>query len=161
MQTITLDSPGNFSISQTEIPKRPPDSALVRIYRVGICGTDLHAFRGRQPFLSYPRILGHELGVQIMEIDANDQDLHAGDICAIEPYLNCGRCISCRQGKTNCCTTLQTLGVHTDGGMREFITIPVNSSILFVNVLSSEACSSKSCLSLALALYKALPFTTT
>ena len=126
MQTITLDSPGNFSISQTEIPKRPPDSALVRIYRVGICGTDLHAFRGRQPFLSYPRILGHELGVQIMEIDANDQDLHAGDICAIEPYLNCGRCISCRRGKTNCCTTLQTLGVHTDGGMREFITIPVN-----------------------------------
>ena len=126
MQTITLDSPGNFSISQTEVPKRPPDSALVRIYRVGICGTDLHAFRGRQPFLSYPRILGHELGVQIMEIDANDQDLHAGDICAIEPYLNCGRCISCRRGKTNCCTTLQTLGVHTDGGMREFITIPVN-----------------------------------
>jgi len=126
MQTITLDSPGNFSISQTEIPKRPPDSALVRIYRVGICGTDLHAFRGQQPFLSYPRILGHELGVQIMEIDANDQDLHAGDICAIEPYLNCGRCISCRRGKTNCCTTLQTLGVHTDGGMREFITIPVN-----------------------------------
>ena len=126
MQTITLDTPGNFSISQTEIPKRPPDSALVRIYRVGICGTDLHAVRGRQPFLSYPRILGHELGVQIMEIDANDQDLHAGDICAIEPYLNCGRCISCRRGKTNCCTTLQTLGVHTDGGMREFITIPVN-----------------------------------
>ena len=126
MQTIPLDSPGNFSISQTEIPKRPPDSALVRIYRVGICGTDLHAFRGRQPFLSYPRILGHELGVQIMEIDANDQDLHAGDICAIEPYLNCSRCISCRRGKTNCCTTLQTLGVHTDGGMREFITIPVN-----------------------------------
>ena len=126
MQTITLDSPGNFSISQTEIPKRPPDSALVRIYRVGICGTDLHAFRGRQPFLSYPRILGHELGVQIMEIDANDQDLHTGDICAIEPYLNCGRCISCRRGKTNCCTTLQTLGVHTDGGMREFIAIPVN-----------------------------------
>ena len=126
MQTITLDSPGNFSISQTEIPKRPPDSALVRIYRVGICGTDLHAFRGQQPFLSYPRILGHELGVQITEIDANDQDLHAGDICAIEPYLNCGRCISCRRGKTNCCTTLQTLGVHTDGGMREFITIPVN-----------------------------------
>ena len=126
MQTITLDSPGNFSISQTEIPKRPPDSALVRIYRVGICGTDLHAFRGRQPFLNYPRILGHELGVQIMEIDENDQDLHAGDVCAIEPYLNCGTCVSCRRGKTNCCTTLQTLGVHTDGGMREFIAIPVN-----------------------------------
>ena len=126
MQTITLDSPGHFSISQTGIPTRSSGSALVRIHRVGICGTDLHAFRGRQPFLSYPRILGHELGVQIMEIDENDLDLHVGDICAIEPYLNCGECISCRRGKTNCCTILQTLGVHTDGGMREFITIPVN-----------------------------------
>jgi len=61
-----------------------------------------------------------------MEIDENDLDLHVGDICAIEPYLNCGECISCRHGKTNCCTILQTLGVHIDGGMREFITIPVN-----------------------------------
>ncbi|HLV35962.1 MAG TPA: zinc-binding alcohol dehydrogenase family protein, partial [Spirillospora sp.] len=77
------------------------------------------------PFLEYPRILGHELGVEIVEIGPNDRGLKAGDLVSVEPYLNCGECIACRRGKTNCCTTLKTLGVHTDGGMREYITLPI------------------------------------
>ncbi|MBV9866973.1 MAG: zinc-binding alcohol dehydrogenase family protein [Abitibacteriaceae bacterium] len=127
MRTITLNKPGEFSFGETETPgELAPDTALVRVHRVGICGTDLHAFRGRQPFFSYPRILGHELGVEIIEVGANEQGLKVGDHCAVEPYLNCGHCIACRRGKPNCCVNLQVLGVHTDGGMRELIHVPVH-----------------------------------
>lgn len=127
MRTITLNKPGEFSFGETSSPgELAPDTALVRVHRVGICGTDLHAFRGRQPFFNYPRILGHELGVEIIEVGANEQGLKVGDHCAVEPYLNCGHCIACRRGKPNCCVNLQVLGVHTDGGMRELIHVPVH-----------------------------------
>ena len=127
MKTITLHQPGQFTFGSTAAPgKLAGGQARVRVHRVGICGTDLHAYRGRQPFFSYPRILGHELGVEIVEIGPNERGLQVGDHCAVEPYLNCGHCIACRQGKTNCCVRLQVLGVHTDGGMREFIQVPVN-----------------------------------
>lgn len=126
MKTITLQEPGAFALGETAPPTAPPDGqALVRVHRVGICGTDLHAFRGRQPFFTYPRILGHELGVEIVAVGANEHGLQAGDHCAVEPYLNCGHCIACRKGKTNCCARLQVLGVHTDGGMRELIQVPI------------------------------------
>jgi 2-desacetyl-2-hydroxyethyl bacteriochlorophyllide A dehydrogenase len=127
MKTIILNQPEQFTLTDTREPEpAPPEEALVKVHRVGICGTDLHAFRGRQPFFEYPRILGHELGVEIIEVPDNDLGLKPGDYCAVEPYLNCGTCIACRQGKTNCCTTLKVLGVHIDGGMREYITVPLN-----------------------------------
>ena len=129
MKTIILNTPGQFTLTDTAPPTAVgPGEALVRVKRVGICGTDLHAFRGRQPFFSYPRILGHELGVEIVELGESEQSHHlvVGDICAVEPYLNCGVCTSCRRGKTNCCTKLQVLGVHTDGGMREYIKVPIH-----------------------------------
>ena len=126
MKTIILQQPGHFAFSTTPEPEAlPPGEALVRVHRVGICGTDMHAYSGRQPFFSYPRILGHELGVEIVEIGENEAGLQAGDRCAVEPYLNCRQCIACRRGKTNCCVDLKVLGVHTDGGMREYITVPV------------------------------------
>ena len=128
MKTITLLRPGEFAVSETSAPEAPlTGEVLVRVHRVGICGTDLHAFRGRQPFFSYPRILGHELGVEVVEVgDGDAGGLKAGDLCAVEPYLNCGVCIACRRGKTNCCASLKVLGVHTDGGMREIISVPTH-----------------------------------
>lgn len=126
MKTLVLDEPGQFSFQQTEKPLSPnPGEALVQVHRVGICGTDLHAFAGNQPFFSYPRILGHELGVEIIELGAGDTDLAIGDLCAVEPYINCGVCVACRRGATNACVNMQVLGVHTDGGMREFIHVPM------------------------------------
>lgn len=126
MQTITLEEPGKFSVTETKPPSGPAEGeALVRVRRVGICGTDLHAYRGRQPFFSYPRILGHELGVEIVEVGENDRGLKAGDRCAVEPYLNCGACVACRRGKPNCCANLKVLGVHVDGGMREILSVPI------------------------------------
>src|SRR5205807_6651716 len=119
MKTITLENPGKFVFGDTAPPDEPaPGEALVRVLRIGICGTDLHAYRGRQPFFTYPRIIGHELGVEILAVGANDRGLTAGDHCAVEPYLSCGTCIACRRGKPNCCVKLSVLGVHIDGGMR-------------------------------------------
>jgi 2-desacetyl-2-hydroxyethyl bacteriochlorophyllide A dehydrogenase len=96
----------------------------VRVHRIGVCGTDIHAYHGRQPFFSYPRILGHELGVEVLATGAGVHHVRPGDRCAVEPYLHCGRCAACRSGKPNCCAALQVLGVHRDGGQCEEILVP-------------------------------------
>ncbi|RKP57343.1 zinc-binding alcohol dehydrogenase family protein [Cohnella endophytica] len=101
-------------------------NALVSVRRVGICGTDLHAYKGNQPFFDYPRILGHELSGIIERIEDNSEGLKAGDQVSIIPYLHCGTCVACRRGKTNCCTDMKVLGVHADGGMRERISVPIS-----------------------------------
>jgi 2-desacetyl-2-hydroxyethyl bacteriochlorophyllide A dehydrogenase len=124
MMQIVLDQPGNFLVSNGPRPAAAPGEALVRVHRVGICGTDLHAFAGRQPFFTYPRILGHELGVEILDPGDDAGQLRAGDRCAVEPYLNCGQCIACRRGTPNCCVALKVLGVHIDGGMRPLLAVP-------------------------------------
>jgi 2-desacetyl-2-hydroxyethyl bacteriochlorophyllide A dehydrogenase len=125
MKTLVLQEPGKIELMATREPGAPgADEALVRVHRVGVCGTDLHAFRGKQPFFTYPRILGHELGVEILAIGANDRGLKAGDKCAVEPYINCGKCIACRRDKPNCCVNMRVMGVHIDGGMREQFHVP-------------------------------------
>src|SRR3954449_3321351 len=125
MQTIILETPGNLVLTHTRPPEGAgPGEALVRVLRVGICGTDLHAYRGRQPFFSYPRILGHELGVEVLSVPPGDHGLKPGDRCAVEPYLWCGDCHACRHEKPNCCEKLRVLGVHTDGGMCGRLAVP-------------------------------------
>ncbi|MDF2440651.1 MAG: hypothetical protein JWN98_1635 [Abditibacteriota bacterium] len=131
MKTIRLEEPGRLSLLTTAAPSsRQTDlqagDALVRVHRIGVCGTDIHAFGGRQPFFTYPRILGHELGVEVLQVGSVVTNVQPGDRCAVEPYLNCGQCIACRRGKPNCCTELKVLGVHTDGGMREQIVMPAH-----------------------------------
>ena len=125
MKAITLDTPGHLCLISMDEPRSPaPGEALVRIRQVGICGTDFHAFRGEQPFFEYPRILGHELGVEIVALNSQEQVLSVGMSCAVEPYFNCGHCPPCRRGKANCCVNLKVFGVHIDGGMREFAIVP-------------------------------------
>ena len=125
MRQIVLEQPGNFQEQFADPSPAGPGEALVRVHRVGVCGTDLHAFAGRQPFFSYPRILGHELGVEVISAPPNDRQIRSGSRCAVEPYISCGHCHACRLGKRNCCETLQVLGVHCEGGMRPFIGVPV------------------------------------
>ena len=124
MKTIVLEEIERLVRADTAVPTEPsPGTALVRIRHVGVCGTDLHAYRGRQPFFSYPRSLGHELGVEVLETRGDDPPVAAGARCAVEPYYNCGNCQACRRGLTNCCVELQVLGVHADGGMREIFEV--------------------------------------
>jgi len=127
MLQIVLQRPGEFASAQAPTPLPAAGEALVRVRRIGVCGTDLHAFTGRQPFFEYPRILGHELGVEIVELGPGNEgcSLRPGDRCAVEPYLRCGHCAACRAGRYNCCETLLCLGVHADGGMRQWISLPV------------------------------------
>lgn len=126
MRQIVLEKPGQF-VEQSAAPvTAAPGEALVRIHRVGVCGTDLHAFAGRQPFFTYPRTLGHELGVEVVSAPANDRNIQPGARCAVEPYISCGHCHACRLNRPNCCESLKVLGVHCEGGMRPFLSVPVS-----------------------------------
>ena len=104
-------------------PERAPGEVLLRVRRVGVCGTDLHIFTGNQPYLAYPRVMGHELSGVVEEADA-DSGLAPGDAVYVMPYLSCGHCIACRQGKPNCCVRIEVLGVHRDGAFTEYLTVP-------------------------------------
>lgn len=125
MKAIQLEKPGSFRLIDIEEPAAPgPGEAVVRVRQVGICGTDLGGYLGKMPFFSYPRIPGHELGVEVVAVGEGVVEVRPGDRCSVEPYLNCQRCHACRRGHTNCCHHNQTLGVHCDGGLRRLYTVP-------------------------------------
>ncbi|HEV2292282.1 MAG TPA: zinc-binding alcohol dehydrogenase family protein [Tepidisphaeraceae bacterium] len=125
MKAIVLQEPGRLERVEVDEPAGPgPGEALVRVHRVGICGTDVSGYLGKMPFYSYPRIPGHELGVEVMAVGAGVTDVKPGDRCAVEPYLNCGKCHACRKGASNCCANLKVLGVMTDGGLRDRFVLP-------------------------------------
>lgn len=125
MKTVILREPGSLELTTTASPAEPAaGEAVVRVHRIGVCGTDIHAFSGKQPFFSYPRILGHELGLEVLAVGEGVTHVKPGDRCSLEPYVNCQKCIACRRGLGNCCTNMQVIGVHTDGGMRERFTVP-------------------------------------
>src|SRR5665213_1249948 len=125
MKAIQLEKPHAFRMIEIAEPSAPgPGEALVRVHSVGICGTDMGGFLGKMPYFSYPRIPGHELGVEVIAIGEGVTNVRAGQRCAVEPYLNCQHCYSCRCGHTNCCESNQTLGVHCDGGLRPQFLLP-------------------------------------
>jgi len=125
MKTFVLEQPGRFAGTDTAPPGSPgPGDVLVQVLMVGVCGTDLHAFEGTQPFFTYPRILGHELAVEVIQAGEGVAGLKPGDRCAVDPYMACGECVACKLGRTNCCARLAVIGVHSDGGMRDRILLP-------------------------------------
>ena len=123
MKTLVCDHPGSFSYQEKEIPVLSADHAIIKIKRIGICGTDLHAFEGTQPFFNYPRILGHELAGELVAFD-NAPGFKIGEAVTFIPYFSDGTCIACRSGKANCCSDIKVFGVHIDGGMSEFVSVP-------------------------------------
>lgn len=122
MKTIVCDRPGVLSLAERPRPERQPGEVLIRIRRVGICGTDYHIYGGNQPYLSYPRVMGHELAGTVEAADAGSP-LAPGQVVTVIPYLACGSCVACRRGKPNCCMRIRVLGVHTDGGMAEYLSV--------------------------------------
>jgi 2-desacetyl-2-hydroxyethyl bacteriochlorophyllide A dehydrogenase len=121
--TVVCDTPGTLRAEDRPKPVPAEGEVLLRVRRVGVCGTDLHIFSGRQPYLAYPRVMGHELSGTVEEAPPGSR-LAAGDVVYVMPYLSCGRCSACRAGRTNCCTSLQVLGVHRDGGFAEYLCVP-------------------------------------
>ena len=125
MRAIRLEKPEHFAAVEVDEPDKPgAGEALVEVHRVGICGTDVSGYLGKMPFFTYPVIPGHELGVQVMEVGEGVGNVREGDHCSIEPYMNCGDCYACRKGATNCCESLEVIGVHKDGGMCERFILP-------------------------------------
>jgi 2-desacetyl-2-hydroxyethyl bacteriochlorophyllide A dehydrogenase len=128
MRKLVCTTPGQFEYQAGAMPELAPGYAIIKINRVGICGTDLHAFEGTQPFFSYPRVLGHELGGELVDFD-NAPGFTKGEAVTFIPYFNDGTCIACRSGKPNCCTNIKVFGVHMDGGMAGYVTVPSYSLI--------------------------------
>jgi threonine dehydrogenase-like Zn-dependent dehydrogenase len=123
MKILACTEPGKLVYGEKEMPVLKPGESLIQIKRIGICGTDLHAFEGTQPFFNYPRILGHELSGDL--VDPNGAEgFDKGEAVTFIPYFNCGTCIACRSGKPNCCTSIKVCGVHTDGGMVAYLAVP-------------------------------------
>ncbi len=130
MKRIVLEAPGRLVCDEVSEPAPPgPGEALVQVLRVGVCGTDLHAYRGKQPFIRYPIVLGHELAVEVLALASEPSSAGAarvGDRCTVFPYLADGTCVACHGGKPNCCEALELLGVHVDGGLRERFVLPAH-----------------------------------
>lgn len=119
---IRLKTPGEFEKIETTLNTfLKPDEVLLKVHRIGICGTDMHAFRGNQPFFTFPRILGHELGVEVLQTGEQVTNVKMGDRCSVEPYFNYTEDQAIRRGKTNCSENISVFGVHEDGGMQEKI----------------------------------------
>ena len=123
MRSLICTQPGNFEYIEIAAPLLKPGHAIIKIKRIGICGTDLHAYEGTQPYFSYPRILGHELSGDLVDAD-HAPGFVPGEAVTIIPYFNCNQCIACRAGKPNCCTSIQVCGVHIDGGMVDYLSVP-------------------------------------
>lgn len=128
MNTLVCTTPGEFTYQQAREPELTTGNAIVKVRQIGICGTDLHAFEGTQPFFNYPRILGHELAAEFVEADGATS-FSPGEAITFIPYFNCGHCIACRSGKPNCCVQLQVAGVHIDGGMVDYLSVPSYSLV--------------------------------
>jgi 2-desacetyl-2-hydroxyethyl bacteriochlorophyllide A dehydrogenase len=127
MKAILLEEPGKFkNIEVATIQAPNKNEATLKIRQLGVCGTDLHAYNGKQPFFSYPRILGHEIAAEVVEIGADIKHLKVGDLCSVNPGINRIEDQAVRRGKTNCGTSLILIGVHEDGAMQEYINHPAD-----------------------------------
>ena len=120
MRAIRLEKPKEFRYVEIDEPTAPgPGEALVRTHRMGICGSDYSGYLGMMPFFRYPRVPGHELGIEVLEVGDGVPNVAVGDRCSVEPYMNCGACFACRKGSGNCCENLNVIGVMIDGGLCE------------------------------------------
>jgi 2-desacetyl-2-hydroxyethyl bacteriochlorophyllide A dehydrogenase len=141
MKALQLEKPEHWRAIEIPHPDSPATGeALVRVQRIGICGTDISGYLGKMPFFSYPRIPGHELGVEVLAVGPEVQNVKVGDRCSVEPYMNCQRCYACQRGHTNCCENLKVLGVMIDGGMTEQMVLPARK-LHPANKLTPDQCA--------------------
>ena len=144
VKAIICNKPREFEKIELQDPAPVDGEVIVKIKKIGICGTDYHAYNGRQPFFTYPRILGHELAGEVVE---GNEKFKVGEAVVPIPYLHCGKCKTCLGGKTNCCPQIKTMGVHVDGGMREFTSVP-STNLVKAHDLTDEKIATVECFSI-------------
>ena len=124
MKTVLLKQPGEIGIGAVEKTSRRENEVLLKVRSAGICGSDIGAYKGVNPLVSYPRIIGHEIAGEVVEVAADEKTFRVGDRVILEPYVYCGQCYPCSIGRTNCCENLTVRGVHIEGGMAEYVSHP-------------------------------------
>src|ERR1035438_3485947 len=125
MRALIIDRPGEARVAEVEHPAADPQEATMRIRRIGLCGTDLSTFLGKNPLVTYPRIPGHEIAATLESVPANDLGLAEGMDVTMSPYTSCGKCAACRQGRFNACRSNETLGVQRDGALLDQLSMPL------------------------------------
>lgn len=127
MKAVVLEGPGRAVVADVpDVRALGEDDILLQVRHIGFCGTDLNSYRGRNPLISYPRVLGHEIAATVAEVNPRHPEWQPGTAVTVSPYTSCGRCASCVRGRSNACQFNQTFGVQRDGALREFITVPAD-----------------------------------
>lgn len=139
MKALVCQQPGELIWEPRDIPKPQKGEVLIKVKAVGICGTDIHAWRGKQPFFSYPRVLGHEICGDIRELGSDVSQWRVGQQVAVIPYVACSECSACLSGRTNCCENIAVIGVHRDGGFSEYICVPQQNILLAEGITPQSA----------------------
>ena len=118
-----MTEPGKISFRNVPVPEPGPDQVLVKIKRIGVCGSDIHVYHGTHPYTSYPVTQGHEVSGQIVRLGEYVSDFHVGQRVVIEPQVFCGRCYPCLHGKYNLCEKLKVMGFQTTGTASEYFAV--------------------------------------
>lgn len=145
-EALVCVHPGELKLEARPRPVPGEGEVLVRPRRIGICGTDYHIYEGKHPFLDYPRVMGHELAVEVLEAPSGAH-VEVGELCVVNPYLSCGECVTCRAGRPNACVKIEVLGVHRDGGMATILALP-QKNLVKARGLTADECASVEFLSI-------------
>ncbi len=119
-----MTAPGCIEFREVPTPEPGPNEVLVKIMRIGICGSDIHVYHGKHPFTSYPVTQGHEVSGEIVALGRDVQAFHLGEKVTIEPQVVCGQCYPCLHGKYNLCEQLKVMGFQTTGTASEYFSVP-------------------------------------
>lgn len=129
MKVLRVNEPGNLEIAEDPIPAiESPDEVLIQVQAAGICGSDISIYRGTSPVATYPRVIGHEFAGIVRETGSNVTNVSVGDHVTVNPVCNCGTCRICQKGRGNVCANLKVIGVHVDGGYREYVKVPAKNA---------------------------------
>ena len=137
MEAAVFDAPFRLALTERPRPKPARGEALVTVDATGLCAGDLYIFLGKNPYVSYPRIGGHEIAGRVAALGPDTEGPSPGTRVAVEPFIGCGHCYPCRVGKPNCCANLSIIGVHREGGFAEQVIAPVDRLHVLPDGLSS------------------------